>query len=112
MFPAKQKEAAHKPLQRLLMLRSTHRADAVYYTKLSASWGHANRDTPADTFVLAAGPDPVFVLRNGDCHVVGKPLRQHRRKDVRSSLRGYWGENISLGLCRAASRGDQISNVV
>lgn len=64
------------------MLRSTHRADAVDYAKLSASWGHPNRDTPGDAFVLAAGPDPVFVLRNRDCHAVGKPLRQHRRKSV------------------------------
>lgn len=75
MLPAKQKAAAHKPLQLLLMVKSTHWAEAMYYTKLSASWGHLNRDTPADTFISEASPDPVFVLRNRDCHVVRKPLR-------------------------------------
>jgi len=111
MFPAKHKEAAHKPLQLLLTVRSTHWAEIMHYTKLSASSGHPNRHTWADTFVLAAGPDLMFVLQNRDCHVVRKPLRWHREKDVESSLCGYWYDNISLGLCRTISRGDWISNI-
>lgn len=58
------------------------------YTKLSASWRNPNRSTAADTFILAADPDPVFVLRSRACHVVRKPRRQHRQKDVQSCFCG------------------------
>lgn len=66
-------------------------------TELSASWGHPNRSTAPDTFVVAAGPDPVFVLRNKACHMLRKPQSSLDKRmsshsfEVSGEITSAWG---------------------